>query len=313
MSAPPNPSAPRRRVAVPDSRVPARSRGDWPACKPTPPSRRPSSSGPAGACAGRFSRGSPGSMTIRVSARCTRPARKTYPAGRWRGPVFACGACPKPARGIIFPRTGCTGKRGSVTPTAAAARSPTWTTIGGTRRRVHAREGFKFDWPAQSPAFFSRETGGNGILIDAGMHLLDLLLRWFGEPESLDYRNDAARGGGQLPRPSELTGGNRGLPAAEPRHQPPPPRPDRGGADQLGLVRAPPGSPAYTDGGMAASLAGHARSRRPVQPAPALARGRLHRADPERHLRRGLAWLAFAGHPVQLPPLSPTAPDPIAR
>jgi predicted dehydrogenase len=64
----------------------------------------------------------------------------------------------------------------------------------GRVRRVRAQEGGKFNWPAQSPAFFSRETGGGGVLIDAGVHLLDLLLWWFGEPESIDYRDDAAGG-----------------------------------------------------------------------------------------------------------------------
>jgi len=64
----------------------------------------------------------------------------------------------------------------------------------GRVRRVHAQEGFKFNWPAQSPAFFSRETGGGGVLIDAGVHLLDLLLWWFGEPGAVDYRDDAAGG-----------------------------------------------------------------------------------------------------------------------
>ncbi|MFT3782548.1 MAG: Gfo/Idh/MocA family oxidoreductase [Nibricoccus sp.] len=55
-------------------------------------------------------------------------------------------------------------------------------------------EGGPFRWEAASDSFFRRETTPGGVLYDTGVHTLDLLLWWFGEPESIDYRDDAAGG-----------------------------------------------------------------------------------------------------------------------
>lgn len=55
-------------------------------------------------------------------------------------------------------------------------------------------EGGAFRWEAASDSFFRREATPGGVLYDTGVHTLDLLLWWFGEPSRLDYRDDAAGG-----------------------------------------------------------------------------------------------------------------------
>jgi len=55
-------------------------------------------------------------------------------------------------------------------------------------------EGGAFRWEAASDSFFRREITPGGVLYDTGVHTLDLLLWWFGEPAGLDYRDDAAGG-----------------------------------------------------------------------------------------------------------------------
>jgi predicted dehydrogenase len=55
-------------------------------------------------------------------------------------------------------------------------------------------EGYKFQWRAKTDSFFRKETAGGGVLIDLGVHVLDLMLWWFGEPESIDYEDDGMGG-----------------------------------------------------------------------------------------------------------------------
>ncbi len=63
----------------------------------------------------------------------------------------------------------------------------------GALRRFHCAEGGDFRWPARSPDFFRRGAGG-GVLADVGVHTLDLLGWWLGEPEHVDYEDDAMGG-----------------------------------------------------------------------------------------------------------------------
>lgn len=56
------------------------------------------------------------------------------------------------------------------------------------------RLGVVSSWPAVSDYMLRRETAGGGVLVDYGVHVLDLLLVWLGEWEEVRYRDDA-RGG----------------------------------------------------------------------------------------------------------------------
>jgi len=55
-------------------------------------------------------------------------------------------------------------------------------------------EGGKFGWQAASDSFFRKNMTPGGVLLDIGVHVLDLLLWWFGEPASLNYEDDALGG-----------------------------------------------------------------------------------------------------------------------
>jgi predicted dehydrogenase len=64
----------------------------------------------------------------------------------------------------------------------------------GRLRSFRFLEGWLYGWPAASTSFVDREAAGGGVLIDAGVHLLDLLLWWMGPVEHLEYWDDAAGG-----------------------------------------------------------------------------------------------------------------------
>ena len=56
------------------------------------------------------------------------------------------------------------------------------------------QEGGPFNWPARSDSFFRKNTAGGGVLLDLGVHVLDLVVHWFGEPQELTYADDAMGG-----------------------------------------------------------------------------------------------------------------------
>jgi predicted dehydrogenase len=64
----------------------------------------------------------------------------------------------------------------------------------GNLREIDIAEGGKFLWPAASDSFFRREQTPGGVLLDIGVHVLDLLLWWLGEPSSFEYWDDARDG-----------------------------------------------------------------------------------------------------------------------
>jgi len=66
--------------------------------------------------------------------------------------------------------------------------------IFGPLIAVEIAEGGKFTWPAVSDSFFRKEQTPGGVLLDLGVHVLDLLLWWLGEPHAFSYADDALDG-----------------------------------------------------------------------------------------------------------------------
>jgi predicted dehydrogenase len=81
----------------------------------------------------------------------------------------------------------------------------------GRLRSFTVQEGRKFEWAAASDSYFRRHLTPGGALYDTGVHLIDLLLWWLGEPASFSYQDDAM-GGIEVNCQIELVypGGERG-------------------------------------------------------------------------------------------------------
>lgn len=62
----------------------------------------------------------------------------------------------------------------------------------GEIKSFNCYEGNIFRWPIKSHDYFHKNKGG--VLIDIGVHVLDLILWLMGEPESIYYEDDAAGG-----------------------------------------------------------------------------------------------------------------------
>lgn len=76
----------------------------------------------------------------------------------------------------------------------------------GALTSVQVHDGRVFDWPAVSPALFSKEISGGGVLMDLGPHVLERLLAVFA---SLDVRGcqvDGDRGAVEANAVLELVG-----------------------------------------------------------------------------------------------------------
>lgn len=78
-------------------------------------------------------------------------------------------------------------------PVARFGRAAFAAGLVGEVRSVDVRQSAGGRWPAVSTAVLSPEAGG-GVLLDFGVHLLDLLLWWLGDMEVRAYRDDAAGG-----------------------------------------------------------------------------------------------------------------------
>jgi predicted dehydrogenase len=64
----------------------------------------------------------------------------------------------------------------------------------GAIRSFDMRMGVIFDWPLETDYLLYKEKAGGGVLMDFGVHLLDLLLWWLGDYTNVRYADDA-RGG----------------------------------------------------------------------------------------------------------------------
>ena len=64
----------------------------------------------------------------------------------------------------------------------------------GRLRGFDLRQGVIPRWPFATDYLLRRETAGGGVLVDFGVHVLDLLLWWLGDWAEVEYRDDAAGG-----------------------------------------------------------------------------------------------------------------------
>ena len=64
----------------------------------------------------------------------------------------------------------------------------------GELQRFELRLGVVSNWPFATDYFLRAETAGGGVLVDYGVHVLDLLLFWLGELDVERYRHDAMGG-----------------------------------------------------------------------------------------------------------------------
>jgi predicted dehydrogenase len=60
----------------------------------------------------------------------------------------------------------------------------------GRLRSVSFEEGCVFNWPIKTDSLISKKLSGGGVLMDIGVHVVDLILYWLGEIESLEYYDD---------------------------------------------------------------------------------------------------------------------------
>jgi predicted dehydrogenase len=64
----------------------------------------------------------------------------------------------------------------------------------GALRSFSIAEGGPFKWPAASVSFFNKAQTPGGVLLDIGVHVLDLLTWWLGDPSGFTYADDAMGG-----------------------------------------------------------------------------------------------------------------------
>lgn len=59
---------------------------------------------------------------------------------------------------------------------------------------VNVEQGEPFAWPSQTVYTLRKELVLGGVLFNEGVHVIDMLFWWFGEPESFEYQDDSLGG-----------------------------------------------------------------------------------------------------------------------
>ena len=65
----------------------------------------------------------------------------------------------------------------------------------GRTQFIEMYHGEKFDWPSATASYFGARSGGKGVLLDTGVHVLDLVCWWLGgKPRVVSYVDDSFGG-----------------------------------------------------------------------------------------------------------------------
>ncbi len=78
----------------------------------------------------------------------------------------------------------------------------------GAVRSVDMDEGDRFGWPAATPSMFGADAGGRGVLLDIGVHALDLAVWWLGDGFDVERHEDDSFGGGEASSRTTLKRGD---------------------------------------------------------------------------------------------------------